>query len=121
MPSTASPTLPGYVEQLPRDYHDVYVLAEFEHLANAEIARRLGLPLATVKIRLHRARTRLHEQLRRNCRCYYDERGQLMREPKRAVAPGAEKRPAHGKSWRRAASLIAITAGCLSLRSTVMA
>jgi RNA polymerase sigma-70 factor (ECF subfamily) len=70
------------VKHLPRDHYDVYVLAEFEHLPNAEIARRLDLSLATVKIRLHRARARLHEELRRNCRCYYDERGELMGEPK---------------------------------------
>jgi RNA polymerase sigma-70 factor (ECF subfamily) len=73
----------GYVNDLPRDYHDVYVLAEFEHLGNADIARRLGLPLATVKVRLHRARARLHEELRRHCRCYQDERGTLMAEPRR--------------------------------------
>lgn len=72
-----------YVKHLPRDYCDVYALAEFEHLPNAEIARRLALPLATVKIRLHRARAKLHEELRRNCRCYYNERGELMGEPKR--------------------------------------
>jgi RNA polymerase sigma-70 factor (ECF subfamily) len=73
-----------YVKQLPRDYHDVYVLAEFDQLPNARIARRLGLPLPTVKMRLHRARAKLHEELRRNCRCYYNERGELMGEPKRS-------------------------------------
>lgn len=72
-----------YVKQLPRDFYDVYVLAEFDQLPNARIARRLALPLATVKIRLHRARAKLHEELRRNCRCYYNERGELMGEPKR--------------------------------------
>ena len=76
-----------YVKGLPPDYLDVYLLAEFEHLANAEIARRLGLSLGTVKIRLHRARARLHDQLRRNCRCYYDERGELLGEPKPGRAP----------------------------------
>jgi RNA polymerase sigma-70 factor (ECF subfamily) len=72
-----------HVKRLPRDYYDVYVLAEFDQLPNARIARRLALPLATVKIRLHRARAKLHEELRRNCRCYYNERGELMGEPKR--------------------------------------
>ena len=47
-----------------------------------EIARRLGLSLATVKIRLHRARARLYDELRRNCRCYVNERGELMGEPR---------------------------------------
>ncbi len=68
----------GYVEQLPRDYYDVYVLSEFEDLPDGEIARRLSLSLATVKIRLHRARARLHDALRRNCRCYHNERGEIM-------------------------------------------
>jgi RNA polymerase sigma-70 factor (ECF subfamily) len=71
-----------YVQQLPPSGYEVYVLSEFDHLANDAIARRLGLSLATVKIRLHRARARLYEELRRNCRCYYNERGELMAEPK---------------------------------------
>lgn len=72
-----------YVNRLPAGYYDVYVLAEFEHLSNEEIARRLSLSLATVKIRLHRARTRIQGELRAHCRCYYDERGELMGEPKK--------------------------------------
>ena len=72
-----------YVERLPREHHDVYVLAEFEHLPNVEIARRLGVSLATVKIRLHRARSRLHAELRRNCSCYYNDRGELMGAPRK--------------------------------------
>lgn len=72
----------GYVRQLPPHYYDVYVLAELEQLANERIAQRLSLSLGTVKIRLHRARAQLYEELRRNCRCYHDDRGELMGEPK---------------------------------------
>ena len=71
-----------YVRQLPPHYYDVYVLAELEQLANEQIAQRLSLSVGTVKIRLHRARAQLYEALRRNCRCYHDERGELMGEPK---------------------------------------
>jgi RNA polymerase sigma-70 factor (ECF subfamily) len=71
-----------YVGRLAPTYYEVYALSEFEHLANDAIARRLGLSLATVKIRLHRARTRLYDELRRNCRCYVNERGELMGEPR---------------------------------------
>jgi RNA polymerase sigma-70 factor (ECF subfamily) len=71
-----------YVRQLPPNYYEVYVLNEFEHLSNEEIAHRLSLSPGTVKIRLHRARTRLNDELRRNCCCYYNERGELMGEPK---------------------------------------
>jgi RNA polymerase sigma-70 factor (ECF subfamily) len=72
-----------YVRQLPPSYHEVYVLREFEDLSNDAIARRLSLSLGTVKIRLHRARVKLHEALRRNCECYQNERGELMGEPRR--------------------------------------
>jgi RNA polymerase sigma-70 factor (ECF subfamily) len=71
-----------FVKRLrPRD-REVYVLSELGDLANEEIARRLSLPLGTVKMRLHRARARLYEELRRNCRCYTNARGELMGEPK---------------------------------------
>lgn len=71
-----------YVERLPGDYRDVYVLSEFEELSNAEIAGRLSLTVGAVKIRLHRARARLYEELRRHCKCYVNDRGELMGEPK---------------------------------------
>lgn len=80
-----------HLGKLPHDYYEVYVLSEFEDLTNPEIARRLSLPLSTVKIRLHRARARLHEELRVHCRCYYNERGELMAEP---VPPRTSRRPA---------------------------
>lgn len=67
-----------YVKQLPPRYYAVLVLSEFEHLSNEEIARRLSLSLGTVKIRLHRARAKLHEELRQNCFCYHNERGEPM-------------------------------------------
>lgn len=67
-----------YVRRLPRHYSLVYVLSEFEDLSNQEIADRLRLSLGTVKIRLHRAREVLYGELRRHCRCYWNERGELM-------------------------------------------
>lgn len=72
----------GYLRKLPPAYHEIYVLSEFEGLPNEEIARQLGLSLATVKMRLHRARSQLNSELRSKCRCYYNERGELMGEPK---------------------------------------
>jgi RNA polymerase sigma-70 factor (ECF subfamily) len=71
-----------FVDRLPSDHREVYVLSEFEGLSNADMARHLSLSVGTVKIRLHRARAVLNEELRRSCRCYYNERGELMAEPK---------------------------------------
>jgi RNA polymerase sigma-70 factor (ECF subfamily) len=70
-----------HVRRLPHHYSLVYALSEFEDLPDREIADRLSLSLGTVKIRLHRARALLYDELRRNCRCYQNERGELMGEP----------------------------------------
>ncbi len=51
------------IDQLPEPFRDVYVLADVEHLSNAEIAERLGLSIPAVKSRLHRARLRMREAL----------------------------------------------------------
>jgi RNA polymerase sigma-70 factor, ECF subfamily len=69
-----------YVRRLPRSSSVVYALSQLEDLSNQEIAERLSLSLATVKIRLHRARGILYGELRRSCRCYRNERGELMGE-----------------------------------------
>jgi RNA polymerase sigma-70 factor, ECF subfamily len=71
-----------YVRELPRNYFEVYVLSELGELPDEAIARRLSLSLGTVKVRLHRARAKLHEQLRQSCRCYRNARGELMGESK---------------------------------------
>ena len=73
----------GYVRRLPRRYYVVYALSELEDLTNQQIADRLSISLGTVKIRLHRARALLYGELRRHCRCYRNERGELMGEPSR--------------------------------------
>jgi len=67
-----------YIARLPPTYREAYVLAELEDLSNDEIARRLSVSVATVKIRLHRARAKLHESLRCDCRAYTNARGELM-------------------------------------------
>jgi RNA polymerase sigma-70 factor (ECF subfamily) len=48
---------------LPENYRDVYVLADVEGLANAEIGEMLGLSVAAVKSRLHRARLLMRDAL----------------------------------------------------------
>jgi RNA polymerase sigma-70 factor (ECF subfamily) len=48
---------------LPGSYRTVYVLADVEGLSNPEIGARLGLGLAAVKSRLHRARLMMREAL----------------------------------------------------------
>jgi len=51
------------IAKLPEPFRDVYVLADVEGLPNAEIADMLGLSVAAVKSRLHRARLRMRDLL----------------------------------------------------------
>jgi RNA polymerase sigma-70 factor (ECF subfamily) len=57
----------SFVQRLPPNYRAVVVLAELEEFSNKEIAEILRLSLDTVKIRLHRGRTRLLQELRAFC------------------------------------------------------
>jgi RNA polymerase sigma-70 factor (ECF subfamily) len=57
-----------FLNGLPAAYRIVFVLGEMESLSNREIAQVLGLSLEAVKIRLHRARTRLFQELRAYCK-----------------------------------------------------
>jgi len=57
------------VNQLPQGYRLVLLLSDYEELSNPEIAAILDLSLETVKIRLHRARTRMRQIM--ECECHF--------------------------------------------------
>ena len=57
-----------FVKRLPPGYRSIIVLSELENLPNREIAEILGLSLDVVKIRLHRGRARLFQELKAHCR-----------------------------------------------------
>jgi RNA polymerase sigma-70 factor (ECF subfamily) len=63
----------GYIEKLPEDFRAALVLSEYEGLKNNEIAEILGVTLDTVKIRLHRAKAKLKEELESHCEFYWIE------------------------------------------------
>jgi RNA polymerase sigma-70 factor (ECF subfamily) len=58
----------SFLEQLPATYRAVIVLHDLEELTNEEVAEILGVSLETVKIRLHRGRSRLLQELREHCK-----------------------------------------------------
>lgn len=68
------------VETLPDTYRAVLLLHDVHGLTNPEIARMLGCSVETVKIRLHRARTKLNAALRAGCDFAQDRRGVLVCE-----------------------------------------
>jgi RNA polymerase sigma-70 factor (ECF subfamily) len=51
------------IERLPESYRTVLVLRDLEDLDTSEVAELLGCTANAVKIRLHRARQALREQL----------------------------------------------------------
>ncbi len=67
----------GIVDGLPQNYRTVLILSDLEELTNNEIADVLGITLETVKIRLHRARTRLKKELERHCDFYRDDQNEF--------------------------------------------
>lgn len=72
----------SYLEELPDHYRAVIMLHDLEGLTNPEIAEILGCSLATVKIRLHRARRKLGSALSQACQFSVDERGVTVCQPK---------------------------------------
>jgi len=58
----------NFVGRLPVNHRTVFVLSDLEGLANGEIASILGVSLETVKIRLHRGRARLFQELKAHCK-----------------------------------------------------
>lgn len=56
-----------FIENLPAKYRAVVALKELEGLAVGEIAEILGLSADVVKIRLHRGRARLLQELKAHC------------------------------------------------------
>jgi RNA polymerase sigma-70 factor (ECF subfamily) len=76
-----------YIEDLSDSYRAVILLHDVQGLTNPEIAEMLGVSLATVKIRLHRARSRLRVALGEGCSFSHDERGVQVCEPKPSRDP----------------------------------
>jgi RNA polymerase sigma-70 factor (ECF subfamily) len=66
---------------LPDDYRQVLELHDEQGLTNPEIAEKLGISLAAVKIRLHRARARLRVCFEESCEIGPDEEGASSCEP----------------------------------------
>jgi RNA polymerase sigma-70 factor (ECF subfamily) len=56
------------IENLPLNYRTIIALSELEEFAANEIAEILGLRLDVVKIRLHRGRKRLLQELKSHCK-----------------------------------------------------
>jgi len=70
-----------YIHQLPEASRACLILRDLEGLGEEVVVEILGCSLGAVKIRTHRARKKLREQLRQECHLYQDERAVLRCEP----------------------------------------
>ena len=70
------------VHELPESYRKVLTLRDVEGLSTAAVAKALGLSLATVKVRLHRARGHLRRTMTDRCVVSHDGRRGLTCERK---------------------------------------
>jgi RNA polymerase sigma-70 factor (ECF subfamily) len=77
-----SACIQAFIGRLPGRYASVLVLSELEGFKNAEVAEILGISVAAVKIRLHRARAALRQALEAGCRLERDADRELACEPK---------------------------------------
>jgi RNA polymerase sigma-70 factor (ECF subfamily) len=69
--------------RLPEDLADVFIKRDIDGRSNAEVAEELGISVAAVKSRLHRARVSLREDLDR----YFKDR--IKRRDRRSPSSGA--------------------------------
>src|SRR6266508_6084216 len=86
--SEMSACVSGFLEELSDEYRQVILLHDLEGLTNPEIAEMLGASVDAVKIRLHRARRKLHVALAASCDFSHDEQGVFVCEPA-AASPTA--------------------------------
>ena len=70
-----------YIYDLPEASRACLILRDLEGLGEEVVAEILGCSVGVVKVRTHRARKKLREQLRQSCHFYQDERGVLRCEP----------------------------------------
>ncbi len=67
-----------YLDNLPDTYRAAIMLHDLHGMTGPEIAAAMGESLPNVKIRLHRARTRLRAALEAGCEFSCDDRGVLV-------------------------------------------
>ncbi len=73
----------GVIDGLPENYRMPVILSELQGLSNQQIADVLGLSLDVVKVRLHRGKARLKQELQNHCQFSRDERNELTCDPKK--------------------------------------
>lgn len=77
------------LRRIPESYQVILALSDCEELSDREIAEILGLSLGAAKVRLHRARTRMKQELEKACSFYRDQGNVLCCDRKQQSIPSA--------------------------------
>ncbi len=75
------------INLLPESHREVLIFSDTMDMSRQEIADILGITVANVKVRLHRARKALKEILEKDCTFEHDERNVMVCEPKGEIDP----------------------------------
>jgi RNA polymerase sigma-70 factor, ECF subfamily len=75
--------------RLPESYQVVLALSDCEELSDREVAEVLGLTVGAAKIRLHRARAKMKEELESSCSFYHDAENVLCCDKKQKSTANA--------------------------------
>ena len=68
-----------FIEELPAPYRDALLLSELEGMDQAEVAKKLRIPLSTAKTRILRGKKKLREKFDECCIFHCDPRGAEVR------------------------------------------
>ena len=68
----------SFIHALPTEQREAVLLTEYEGLTQPELAKRLGVPVSTIKSRVQRGRRRLERALRDCCTFEFDRRGTII-------------------------------------------
>ena len=79
---SAKDCLPGIIKHLPKKYRDPLFLSDIKGMKQAEVAKQLKLPLATVKSQIQRARKLIAQGYMDCCDYTINEKGFLVGETK---------------------------------------
>lgn len=93
---------------LPETYRSVIILGDLEGMTDREIADVLGIRIEAAKIRLHRARAKLREELASACVFYRDDRNELACDRRNPPLRISEKPPGPEGGHSRRGSLSAV-------------
>jgi RNA polymerase sigma-70 factor, ECF subfamily len=94
--SEMSECVQDFVDDLPDDFRSVILLHDAHGLSNPEIAKMLGLTVATTKIRVHRGRLRLRQALEEGCTFEPDDRGVTVCDPLSSAQPNERRATSSG-------------------------